>query len=190
MTIQKIQCEPYELPSGRLLPVTFTSNLKWNMKMAKQAQSTTSAFDPDTFLNQEVTGSSEVKYTPVPIGEYQAYVDDLEMSSYNDQPILQVTYAILNEELKASLGLEKPTVRDSIFLDMDPSGALAFGINKNVKLGRLREAVNQNDPKKKWNFNMLRGMGPVNIMVDHRWSDKNGIKEGPFANITRVTRAS
>lgn len=163
--------------------------------MAKQAQATgtstsTSAFDPDTFLNQEVTGSSEVKYTPVPIGEYQAYIDELEMSSYNDQPILQVTYAILNEELKASLGMEKPTVRDSIFLDVNPDGSLQFGINKNVKLGRLREAVNQNNPKEKWNFNRLRGMGPVNIMVDHRWSDKNGIKEGPFANITRVTRAS
>lgn len=160
--------------------------------MAKSSTQTssTSAFDPDTFLSQEVTGSSEVKYTPVPIGEYQAYVDDLEMSSYNDQPILQVIYAILNEDLKTNLGLEKPTVRDSIFLDVNPDQSLQFGPNKNVKLGRLREAVNQNDPKKKWNFNMLRGMGPVNIMVDHRWSDKNGIKEGPFANITRVTRAS
>lgn len=162
--------------------------------MAKNSTSTstsngtsTSAFDPDTFLNQEVTGSNEVKFTPVPVGEYQAFIDDLTMDSYQEQPILVVHYALLSEELKATLGLEKPTVQDRIFLDMEADGNLSFGPNKNVKLGRTREAVGQNDPKKKWNFNMLRGAGPVNIMVEHR---NNKAGEGPFANITRISRAS
>lgn len=146
-----------------------------------------SAFDPNVFLNQEVMGANEVKYTPVPIGEYQAYIDDLTTDSYEDQPILVVHYAILSEELKATLGLEKPTVQDRIFLDMNPDGSIAFGPNKNVRLGRTREAVGQNDPKKKWNFNMLRGAGPVAIMVEHKY---NKAGEGPFANITRVARAS
>lgn len=164
---------------------TFSESAKTAM-----AKETTSAFDPDVFLNQEVTGANEVKYTPVPIGEYSAFIDDLTMDSYQDQPILVIHYAIISEELKATLGLEKPTVQDRIFLDMNPDGSLAFGINKNVKLGRVREAAGQNNEKKKWNFNQLRGAGPFNIMVDHRWSDKNGVKEGPFANITRVAKGS
>lgn len=149
--------------------------------------SSASAFDPDIFLNQEVTGANEVKYTPVPVGEYQAYIDDLSMDSYENQPILVVHYALLSEELKEKLGLEKPTVQDRIFLDMNDDGTIAFGPNKNVKLGRTREAVGQNDPAKTWNFNMLRGAGPVLIMVEHNFNKKN---EGPFANISRIARAS
>lgn len=148
---------------------------------------TTSAFDPDMFLNQEVTGANEVKYTPVPIGEYSAYCDDLSMDSYEDTPILIVHWAILSDELKEKLGLEKPTVQDRIFLDLNEDGSLAFGPNKNVKLGRTREAVGQNDPSKTWNFNMLRGAGPVLIMVEHNYNKKG---EGPFANISRIARAS
>lgn len=154
--------------------------------MANNAQ-TTSAFDPDTFLNQEVTGSNDVKYTPVPIGEYKAFIDDLGMDSYNDQPILVLSYALLDDNLKEKLGLEKPTVQDRIFLDMNEDGSIAFGPNKNIRLGRVREAVDQNNPKKKWNFNMLRGAGPVAIMVDHKF---NKAGEGPFANVTRIAKAA
>jgi hypothetical protein len=152
----------------------------------KMANENASAFDPNVFLNQEIVGQSETKYTPVPTGEYKAYIDDLATDSYQDTPILVVTYALLDDNLKAELGLEKPTVQDRIFLDMDGSGNLAFGKNKNVKLGRLREAVGLNDPKKKFNFNMLRGLGPLNVLVEHNMNKKG---EGPFANIARVTKA-
>lgn len=150
-----------------------------------------SAFNPDTFLSIEITGASEVKYTPVPVGEYQTFIDDIELTVWQDQKILQVTHVLISEELKAKLGLEKPTVRQGIFLDLDEvTGALEFGPNKNVALGRLREACKQNDPKKKWNFNMLRGAGPLLIMVDHTWKEnkETGVKDGPFAKVTRVAR--
>lgn len=152
------------------------------------APTRTSAFDPDVFLNQEISGANETKYTPVPVGEYNAYIDDLTMDSYEDQPILVVHYAILSDELKKTLGLEKPTVQDRLFLDVAEDGVtLLFGPNKNVRLGRVREACDQNNPKKKWNFNMLRGAGPVAIMVEHKF---NKAGEGPFANVTRVAKAS
>lgn len=146
-----------------------------------------SAFDPDVFLAGEISGSNEVNYTPVPIAEYQAFIGDVGMDSYNDQPILVVTYDLLDDALKAQLGMEKVTVQDRLFLDMDDNGQIAFGPNKNVKLGRTREAVGQNDPKKKWSPNMLRGAGPVVIKVDHHFN-KQG--EGPFAKITRVAKAA
>lgn len=149
-----------------------------------------SVFDKDTFLNQEVKGANEAKYTPLPIGEYKGYVDELDMDSYEDNPILVVTYALMDDDgkLKAALGLEKPTVQDRIFLDVEKDGGLSFGPNKNVRLGRLREAVKQNEPKKAWNFNMLRGQGPVLLKVSHRYNKTTG--EGPFSQIDRVAAAA
>lgn len=146
-----------------------------------------SVFDKDTFLNQELKGANEVKYTPVPIGEYQGFIDDLDTDAYEDTPILVVVYALLDENLKKTLGLDKPTVQDRIFLDVEKDGSLSFGPNKNVRLGRTREAVGQNDPKKPWNFNMLRGGGPVLLKVSHRYNKTTG--EGPFAQIDRVVKA-
>lgn len=147
-----------------------------------------STFDPDVFLSGEISGSNEVKYTPVPIGEYQAFIGDIAMDSWENQPILVLTYNLIDDALKAQLGLEQPTVQDRLFLDLDDAGNIAFGPNKNVKLGRTREAVGQNDPKKKWSPNMLRGAGPVMIKVDHGYKKSTG--EGPFANITRVAKAA
>lgn len=147
-----------------------------------------SVFDKDTFLNQEVKGANEVKYTPVPMGEYKGYIDELDTDAYEETPILIITYALMDEELKKSLALDKPTVQDRIFLDVEKDGSLSFGPNKNVRLGRTREAVGQNDPKAKWNFNMLRGQGPVLLKVSHRFNKQTG--EGPFAQIDRVTKAA
>lgn len=149
-----------------------------------------SSFDPNVFLNQEVAGANETKFTPVPEGEYKAYIDDLGMDEFEGQPILVVTYAILDQDdkLKKLLGLEKPTVVDRVFLDTNDDGSIAFGPNKNIRLGAMREAVGQNDPKKKWNFNMLRGMGPVLLKIAHRFHKVTG--EGPFANVNRVVKAA
>lgn len=158
------------------------------MAKANQAETQTSTFDPDVFLSQEITGASETKFTPPPEGEYTAFIDDLAMGDYEGQPILQVIYAIVDDtgKLATLMNIDKPTVRDSLFLDVDEAGRVLFGPNKNVKLGKLREAANQNDPKLKWNFNMLRGVGPLKVMVAHSW--KNG--EGPYAKVTRVVRAA
>lgn len=146
-----------------------------------------SVFDKDTFLATEIKGANEVKYTPVPIGEYKGFIDELDMDSYDDTPILIITYALLDEQLKETLGLEKPTVQDRLFLDTEADGSISFGPNKNIRLGRTREACGQNDPKKPWNFNMLRGAGPVLLKVSHRFNKQTG--EGPYANIDRVVKA-
>lgn len=153
-------------------------------------------FDPNVFLNQELAGANEVKYTPIPEGDHRAFIDDLDMDSYDDPktgqttPILVITYALLDEDgkLKSMLGLEKPTVQDRLFLDQNADGSIAFGPNKNVRLGRVREAVGQNDPKKRWQFNQLRGAGPVLLKISHNFSKTTG--EGPFARIDRVVKAA
>lgn len=151
-----------------------------------------SVFDKDTFLNTSVTGQSEVDYTPIPEGEYKAYIDTVGMDKYNDAergevPVLILTYALIEvEHLKEELGLAKPQVQDRLFLDVE-NGALAFGPNKNVKLGQVREAVSQNDAKKAWNMNLLRGAGPVLLKVTHRY---NKAGDGPFSNVARIAKAA
>lgn len=153
-----------------------------------------SVFDKETFLNTEVKGASETKYTPVPVGEHKgAYIDDLGLDTYKDKntgdevPILIVTWHIPNEALAKTLGMDKVTVQDRMFLDVDASGNILFGPNKNIRLGKTREATGQNDPKKQWNFNMLRGAGPCDLKISHKF-DNNG--EGPFARIDRVVRSA
>lgn len=149
-----------------------------------------SSFDPNVFLSQELSGANETKFTPIPEGEYKGYIDDLGMDEYEGQPILIVTYALMDNDGKLGqlLNSDKPTVQDRLFLDMDAAGNIAFGPNKNIKLGALREAVGQNDPKKKWNFNMLRGAGPVLMKISHTYKKSTG--EGPYSRIDRVVKAA
>lgn len=143
-------------------------------------------FDADTFMHTEVEGQLETKLTPPPEDEYNAYVEDVEATELGGSPALAITYNVTDEAVKELLGMEKVTVRDNLFLDLDEQGRLEFGPNKNVKLGALREAVNQNDGSR-WAPSMLVGQGPVRIKVTHRFNKTTG--EGPYANVARVTAA-
>jgi hypothetical protein len=145
-----------------------------------------STFDPNVFLSQEIKGANDTKFTPFPKGEWNCFVKELGMDEYEGKPILIVTWSCLDDEVKKTMGVEAPTIQDRIFLDYE-NGVLQFGMNKNIKLGRLREAVGQNDAKQKWNFNMLNGAGPVKLMVDH--VPGKGEQAGEtFARITRYAK--
>lgn len=143
-----------------------------------------SSFDPNNFLSQEIKGANETKYIPFPKGEFTGYIDDIGMDEYDKQPILVVTLATPDERAKKEMGTDKPTLTDRIFIDME-NGALSFGPNKNVKLGRLREALGQNGANAKWTFNLLRGAGPVKFMVDHVPGKEAG---EVYARITRYAK--
>lgn len=148
-----------------------------------------SVFDKEAFLNSTVTGANETRVTPVPEGEYTAYIDDLDLNSGEKDGrqwhSLKIKWFIPDDNLKSLLSLERPTVSDSIFLDME-NGQLAFGPNKNVALGRIRDALGQNDPKKAWSFAMLKGAGPVKIKVGSR-PDQRGSGES-YPTVDRVTK--
>ena len=134
-----------------------------------------SAFDPQTFMNIEIAGEMETRYTPVTPGTYPATIDGIDIREVtNDRGssfLLDVTYLIHDEALAEAMGMERVTVRQGIFLEVEPNGNIALGPNKNVKLGRLREAVGQNKSGP-WSFAMLQGAGPVNITVSNA-PDKN-----------------
>lgn len=109
-----------------------------------------SQFGADDILNGQTEGPMETDYVPVPEGEFRAVIDKVDVrlvGEGKDKPVLDVMWKIDDPAVAAQMGIENPTVRQTIFLDIADGGrGLALGKGKNVQLGRLREAVGQNGP--------------------------------------------
>ena len=76
---------------------------------------------------------------------------------------LQVGPAILE-----AISREKATVRQSLIVDLNAAGTgLDFGKGKNIQLGRLREAVGQNQDGQPWSPARLKGAA-ANVKIKHR----------------------
>lgn len=142
-----------------------------------------SNFDPQAFLTGEVQGEMETKYTPVPEGDYTAFIHSVAAREVNDSPVLDVVYKIIDEGLQATMNMDEIFVRQSIFVDVDGNGAMQFGPNKNVKLGNVREACNQNG-KGKWAPKLLEGAGPLLIKVTQRVTE-----DATYNDVKRVVAA-
>lgn len=143
-----------------------------------------SEFNPDSFLNTETDEAGETHYTPIPEGDYHALVDDVTAREAKDSQILDVIYEIIDEALKELMGMDKVTIRQSIFLDIE-NGAMAIGKNKNIKLNKLRDALGQNVSGKPWSPMMMKGAGPVLIKTTQKPDDDD--PEVIYSNVSRVT---
>lgn len=149
-----------------------------------------SMFDPDAFMNTQFTEASETKFITVPEGDYSAVVDKVEANTWQSRDgsksglRLDVTWKIDDKAAAEATGIENPTVRQGIMLDMTEAGGLATGPGKNINLGRLREAVNQNKSGQPWSPTMLLGM-PARIAVKHRMHEEN-----IYAEVKGVTAIS
>lgn len=134
-------------------------------------------FDPEEIMEMQTEGEMATSFTPVPEGEYPAYITKVDARSGtskagNDYTMMDVQWAITDPGVAEEVGIEEPSVRQSLFLDFDEStGALAMGKGKNIALGRLRAAVGQNGPGA-WNPRQLEGAAAV-VRVSHRENDGN-----------------
>ncbi len=144
-----------------------------------------STFDKEAFLATHVEGAMETSFTPYPEDEYEGFIDEVAVDSINDQPVLQLVLALIDQKAKDFMGRDKPTLRDTIFLDFEEDGRLAMGKNSNIKLGSYRDAAGQNSGKP-WRPDMLRGAGPMLFKVTHRYNKTTG--EGPYAQVSRVVK--
>ncbi len=135
----------------------------------------TGTFDPAAFMQTEVEGSLDTKYPTIPEGEYQGVIDKVEARTPKDSVIMEVFWKLDDDALREATGLDNPQVRQSIFLDVDAeTGMMEMGQGKNIGLGRLREALNQNDGGA-WSPNYLIGQ-VANVTVGCRTvtTDKEG----------------
>jgi len=130
-----------------------------------------SAFDPDSFLAQTVEQANDTKVIPCPAGEFTGYIKDLKVSTGqkdgNTWAALNPVWVIDNEEVRKLLDRDEVTVKQSVFLDLTEHGTLDMGKGKNVGLGRLREALDLNQPGQPFSFTMLTGR-PAKLTVSHR----------------------
>lgn len=133
-----------------------------------------SVFDPDMFMNQQTDDASSTTYVPVPEGEYQALLKEVKAAVVGDsKPVLNVTWAIDDQAVRDETGLPEPTVRQTIWLDLTPQGGLDMGKGKNVSLGKLREALGQNEPGRPWSPGMLCGQVAI-VKIGHRTGREPG----------------
>lgn len=144
-----------------------------------------STFDPDMFMNQQTADANDTQFVPVPEDDYPAVIKEIKAGTAGDKPVLNITWAIDSEAAREATGLESPTVRQTIWLDLTDQGGLDMGKGKNVGLGKLREALGQNTPGQPWSPGMLSGQVAI-IKVEHRAGKSPG---EVYAGVKAVTAA-
>jgi hypothetical protein len=145
-------------------------------------------FDAQSFLDSSVTGANDTKVIPVPMGEYQGIIDKITPRQWQSKDgtqsgvALDILWLVEDQEVKTFLGRETVTCKQGIMLDMTSDGKLDVTKGKNIGLGRLREAVNLNNPGQPFSFNQLPGQ-MARISVRHRIDG-----EDTFAEVKGVAK--
>ncbi len=138
-----------------------------------------STFDPASFLNTEVDAQFATEFTPVPEGEFDAQILDVAPRTVNtrngERVIVGIKWGILDPSVADAMGIDQPSIRQDIWIDLEDNGALSVGTNKNIGLGKLRKAVKQDAPGRPWSFAMLNG-AMARIKVKHGLDDKQVIR--------------
>jgi hypothetical protein len=138
-------------------------------------------FNPEAFMNASIEGALDTKVTPCPVGEFHAISMKVEPKSGEISKgdrigetwaMLEVTWEINDEEAKRVTGREIVRSKQAVMLDLTPEGMLDLGKGKNVRLGKLRDALGQNDPSVSWSPTMLLGQSAV-VVVGHRPDPKD-----------------
>jgi hypothetical protein len=151
------------------------------------------SFNLEAFAQGSFEGKNDTRYLRVEPKEYNAVIvgpfgqeKATRLRVEKDFLILDVVWELSDEEQRQKLGVEKmPTIRQSIFLDTTPSGALDMGPFKNGALGRLREAIGLNQDGQPWSFAQFIGR-PARVKVEHKPNEKD--PQNPYQNVTAVTK--
>ena len=146
-------------------------------------------FNPDQFLDMQIEGQNDTKIIPVPAGEYTAMIEEVKVRQWQGKAdpsksglTLDLQWSIDDASVKELLGRDKVTVKQGIMLDLTDAGGLDMGKGRNVGLGRLREALDLNQPGRPFSFTMLTGR-VARVSVSHRIADDN-----IFAEVKQVAR--
>lgn len=148
-------------------------------------------FDVNSFLESSTTEANSTERQLVPAGEYTAFIEKVDARQWTSKAdpsksgiTLDITWNIDDEAVKQTLGRDKVTARQGIMLDITDAGSLDTGKGRNVGLGRLRTAVNLNEPGRPFAPSMLQGR-PAKITVTHRADPKDPQKM--YDEVTTVT---
>jgi hypothetical protein len=138
-------------------------------------------FNAEQFMQTEVQGELETDFTPIPEAEYRAVIKEvLPDTTANGSNLLKVIWIIDDQSVRDLIGLDEPTAPQTIWLDINEAGGLEFGKNKNIGLGKLRDALGQNTGAP-WSPTHLIGR-PATVQVKHRMGSEGGV----FAEVKAV----
>lgn len=129
-------------------------------------------FDEEAFLSQQTDQEGSTTIIPVPAGTFISRIGDVKPRPWSSEKTgksgmsLDITFEIIDDGdyIAAQIG-RPPKITQGYFCDLTPDNKLDFGAGKNVQLNRLREALGQNIAGQLWTPAMLRGAGPVSIVV-------------------------
>lgn len=133
-----------------------------------------SEFNAEQFMQTEVEGQLETEFTPIPEAEYRAVIKEVKPDTTpKGSPFLELIWIIDDQEVRDLIGMDEPTCRQTVWLDVNDNGSLAFGKNKNVGLGKLRDALGQNTGAP-WSPTQLLGQ-PATVNIKHRLGSEGGV---------------
>ncbi len=150
-----------------------------------------STFDPMSFLDASITDSLDTKVIPCPQGEYTGVIDSIAPEMWKSADgsksgmKLNVNWLIESQEVKDFLARDTVKVKQQIFLDVTDDGKLETGPQKNIGIGRLREALDLNNKGQAFSFNMLPGRS-AKVVVSHRPDNRD--PENVFAEVNKVAK--
>lgn len=148
-------------------------------------------FNADEFLAASFSNNFESKLELVPKGDYPGIiekVDNARKISPNDSSkkpfgTVDVTFVLDAPEISAQLNREPLRMKMQMFLDLDASGKLDGGKNRNLALGRLQDACGVTAP---WSWTDFVGKGPLTCKVDHEEDRRDN--ELPYEQRRRYER--
>ncbi len=131
-----------------------------------------SSFDPVNFMNASFDGSFSTEFMPVPEGEFRASIKEVTPGvTTTGKPYMRVQWIIDSEEARQATNMAEPKCSQTLWLDVTESGGLDMGKGRNVGLGRLRAAVDQNTGS--WQPGMLIGK-VATVKVKHSIDKRDG----------------
>lgn len=140
-----------------------------------------SAFDADTFLDQEVEGANSTQRLTCDEGVYDGIVDSLQVTpgEKDGRPWarLAIMWSIIDQGVLDTLKRDKAIVRQEFFLDLDDNGQIDMSEGRNVALGKVRKATGTNEGR--FNLRMLEGRGAkVHVVktVDKAGDPRNDVR--------------
>lgn len=146
------------------------------------------SFDANAFLSATISAANDTVALPVPVGDYFGIITEVKPRQWQSKDgtktgvAIDLTWLIEDENVKQYLGRDTVTVKQGIMLDLNAQGGLDTSAGKNISLGRLREAVNKNNPGEQFSFAQLPGL-QARISVAHRIAG-----EQTFAEVKAVAR--
>lgn len=154
-------------------------------------------FDPNQFLEVQLTEANDTVIRPVPEGEYTAIVDEITSRTWTSRKdssksgvTLELIWSLDSPEVAKELGRDKVTVKQGVMLDLTEAGGLDMGKGRNVGLGRLREAFDLNKPGVPFSPTQFVGR-LAKVAVKHRLGEAADGGEPPiYAEVRAVARLS